>query len=193
MEANIYSAPETELIDEVEVNEEEFFYVVSPKKFWILSIATLNLYSLYWMYKHWATFKAKSGQSMIPFMRAIFSIFFTHSLFAEFDKKAQGKEAYQDWSPNGLATGYVVLSIFDRIFEKTAHHYANTLVIAIVSLAIVILFPYIMYKGQVTANVACDDPKGDSNSSFTAANIVWIILGILLWVLGIAGLSMGAQ
>ena len=29
------------------------FYVVSPKKFWVLFIATMGAYEPYWFYKNW--------------------------------------------------------------------------------------------------------------------------------------------
>ena len=73
MEENFYRAP-TAVVADLEI-EAPKFYVVSTLKFWVMMITTLGIYRVYWSYKHWALYKAKTGQSMWPVMRAIFSIF----------------------------------------------------------------------------------------------------------------------
>ena len=183
MEAiDIYSTPETELIDEGTSDEQELFYVVSMKKFWILSLATFNLYSIYWFYKHWANYKEQTGQKLSPVLRAIFAVFFTHSLFNTIDREAQDKPNYKAWFPKGLATIYIILVILERIYEKsTSIAFSFPVAMGIFVFSIVI-FPLISSRAQQTANIACGDISGDSNSRLTPANFVWILLGIAYWV-----------
>ena len=41
---------------------------------------------------------------------------------------------------------------------------------------------------QKAANSAAGDPQGESNNTLTAANIVWMVVGVLLWLLVLLGL-----
>ena len=44
-----------------------------------------------------------------------------------------------------------------------------------------------------TSCLACNDPQGAGNRQITIANIAWILLGLIMWLLTIAGilLSLG--
>jgi hypothetical protein len=57
------------------------FFPVSTIKLVALSLATLNLYHLYWFYKNWALESRRTGEHMYPVLRAMFSPIFAYSLF----------------------------------------------------------------------------------------------------------------
>ena len=57
MDADVYKAPEAEIVTESTEGLE--FYVVSPKKFLIMQISTMGIYSIYWFFKHWKQYKLK--------------------------------------------------------------------------------------------------------------------------------------
>ena len=82
MNDNPYEAPKSRLETSVEKGDKQF-YVVSVKKFTILFFFTIGMYVLYWFYGNWKRYKAYSGKNIWPVPRAIFAIFFTHSLFSE--------------------------------------------------------------------------------------------------------------
>ena len=98
----IYAPPEAAV--EVQAAEEAEFYVVSPKKFFLLSFMTLNLYIVYWFYRNWKVIKLRTGESMWPPMRGLFYIFFTHSLFTDVDEMLKDKHKQFDWRPMPIAT-----------------------------------------------------------------------------------------
>ena len=186
MEADVYKAPESEIL--TENSGETEFYVVSQQKFLILYIATLGLYSFYWFYKHWQQYKIRHQESMWPIMRAIFQIFFTHSLFENFRVRLMDKKLTYAWAPGVLATIYVVIILTESV--------ANRMSIKGIGLPLTdylgfLLFPlqiWILYKAQGAANVACECPKGEKNSLLTAANYFWIVVGGVFWLLVAIGL-----
>ncbi len=104
MSENIYTTPESELlVDDGGVTAE--FYVVSLRKFNILFFCTFGVYSIFWFYKNWRIIKTKQNREIWPVPRAIFSIFFAHSLFREIEGELEEKTG-EVW--NRLFTGHNV-------------------------------------------------------------------------------------
>lgn len=182
MTDNVYRPPETELIQsDSSVNNK--FYIVSKTKFSVLYITTVGIYLLYWFYVNWKNYKKETGQRMLPLARAIFAIFFTHALFKAVDTELKSKSLSYNWSPGGLATLYVLLSIASFIIDKLAQESIGspfTDVVSLILIPAIILF--IFLKAQGAINLSQDDKHGDSNSQFTLYNYLWMIPGILLWV-----------
>lgn len=188
MSDNVYSPPAAELV-ETGSGSDSRYYVVSTTKLAVLYLATLGLYSVYWFYANWRNYKRATGESMIPVMRGIFSIFFAHSLFSRVDRSLTdqpGDEAYS-WSPTALATWYVVLSVVLNITGRMAGKSIGSPTTDILS--IVLMFPvlYVLMQAQKAINTAEYDPAGQTNSAFTGANILWILLGAVFWLMTIVG------
>lgn len=75
MDSNPYAAPSSAVeITTAPLNHR--FYVASPTKFLIMYLGTMGIYEIYWVYKHWAQFKAATKGDQWPVMRALFPIFF---------------------------------------------------------------------------------------------------------------------
>ena len=188
MESNIYQAPESEILNTESTAKE--FYVVSPKKFLVLYFGTMGLYLLYWFYKHWALYKATHSEKMWPVMRSIFSIFFTHSLFEAFDLRVREVKSNFSWSPGGLATTFVILSIIDRISERMASNEVGSPLTDTMAFILMPMLGYVLYKAQLAANVGMGDHLGKANTYLTAANYVWLLIGGALWLIVILSLYM---
>ncbi|NAW67272.1 hypothetical protein, partial [Photobacterium halotolerans] len=95
------------------------FYVVSPKKFTILFLSTLGLYSIYWSYQNWSLYKKSVGSDVWPIARGIFDIFFLHSLCGKLSSlvsSSQKERADLEWQ----AIQYVLLIIVSRICDRLA-------------------------------------------------------------------------
>ena len=195
MTGDIYQAPEAELGSETESVEHEF-YVVSGPKFLALMIGTFGLYEFYWFYRHWKNYSVCHSESMWPVLRAIFSVFFTHSLCSRIDASLQTADKQYRWSPTLLATLFVVLVLAGRIADRVAGSMEAISAVDFISLGIFPVIVWCLYRIQAAANVACDDPQASSNSSFTPANYLWLVLGAMIWGLIIfgfyAGISEGA-
>ena len=191
MEANIYQAPESDLV--TSDLEESQFYVVSNKKFLILFISTLGMYSIYWYYKNWKSYMENSNENIMPFWRAVFSIFFTHSLFRKLNEKALKNDQNHQFSNAALATFYVILTLGSQVTDQLASKGIGLPVTQFLSLLTLPFLVIIFYKAQVTANIASADPQGESNNSLTGANYLWIVIGLLMWVLTLSVYFMPEQ
>ncbi|MBQ4851147.1 hypothetical protein [Pseudoalteromonas sp. MMG012] len=169
-------------------SDEIKFYVVSQRKFLILFIATMGMYGVYWFFKHWNEYKKSTNDDMWPIARGIFSIFFTHALFALFEMKYEQKTGNAPKSFNHFATIYVVVVIGSNISSQLSDHgYGNPITLCL-GLLMYPISCWVLYQAQSLANYAGEDVNGASNSKLTALNYVWLILGSLLWGLMIIGI-----
>ncbi|NQZ57260.1 MAG: hypothetical protein HRT88_07300 [Lentisphaeraceae bacterium] len=181
-----YRAPTAEILNDVGVKNE--YYVVSPKKFLILFISTMGIYGVYWFYKNWSLYKTANDEKMWPVMRGIFSIFFVHSLFRSVDAGLRSKNLDYQWNVNGLATLYVIVSIADRILDKMSQKSIGSPVTDVLSLVALPIICYILFKAQKAINLVCGEIDGASNSTLTAANYIWVVIGVAFWALIMVGL-----
>lgn len=186
MEHDIYKPPQAELSQDRPDTPE--FYVVSERKFLLLAIATLGMYFLYWFYQHWKNQKIKHGENIWPVARALFNIFFTHALFGRIDDKLADSNINFAWSPNVLATIFVLAAIVGNIADRISAQTGAPPVFALLSLGLLIPLVWTSFKAQQAANLASGDAAGTQNSTITAINIIWIVLGLILWALALLGL-----
>ena len=188
MSTNVYQAPHANLVIETDTDD-QMFYIVQPKKFWVLFISTLGLYGIYWFYKNWALYKDATQGSLWPVPRAIFSIFFTHSLFRNINKELEEKEPDANWGHAGLATFYVVITLFERVADKFVAQPLGDTASTLLTLISIPVTAWIFYQAQLKINIVCDAVGGEDNANFTPANIVWIVLGSLLWLVFFASIA----
>ena len=119
MQEDIYKAPESSLAEQPDADGSSLtLYVVSAPKFVSLFILTFGLYHVYWFYKNFSLLKTWERSDVWPVPRAIFNILFTHSLFNSVKMYQDDKDIQYAWSPDGLATLWVILSIANRIFDR---------------------------------------------------------------------------
>jgi len=192
MADDVYQAPDSEVL--VEPSETQEFYVVSLSKAMVLFYLTMGMYILYWNFKHWQQFKTRHQNDIWPIPRAIFAVFFTHSLFAEIKQSATDKNKNYQWAAGIFATIIVVTFILSGILTNLSMRGIGQPITDALGLLILPLQGWIIYNAQKHANFACGDADGNSNSSYTGLNILWIVLGIILWLftaIGLFALFMG--
>ena len=180
MDTNVYQAPESDIKTETE--SQPLFYVVSPKKFFVLFISTLGIYAVYWFYKNWANYKDAGYDGGWPVARGIFSVFFTHLLFRTVNEKLEEQRKSFNGSPNALATAYVLLTLGSNLYE---HLLPETVDTTWIDLLVILLIPVIawpLYKAQLAINLLCNDLSGANNARFTPLNILFIIAGSIVWL-----------
>ncbi len=189
MQENIYAAPEADLTSTDENSVQPAFYIVAPAKFLTLYFFTFSLYGLYWHFKNWKQYKiAYNDADPMPIMRAIFSIFFTHSLFSVIDMRIKDKGKEFTWKPAVWATIGVIALLASRIIDRVTASGSMTTAIEFVPLPLMIVYGLVLLKAQRAINVSCNDPDGRSNSNITLANCVWIFLGAIVLALALIGL-----
>lgn len=182
-----YAPPIARVDDAVERLPGEF-YVVAPRKFLLLFVFTFGLYSIYWFYEHWTLYKRFNRQKLWPVPRSIFQIFFTHSLFREIDQRLRRTGRRHDWNADLSASGYVGVLIAGWIIDRVVPDDLS-LGMRLVILVLSILLPALpLLSAQHAANRAEGDSSGTSNHALTGANIAWIVLGALFWLLILFGI-----
>ena len=186
MVVDIYQTPKSDL--QLDQDRIAGFYVVSLRKFIILYTATLGLYGVYWFYKHWSLYKSADKTSVYrtriwPIPRTIFSIFFAHSLFGLIYRQALEIDQSRHWRPNVYATIYVIFDIVWSLSEALRSFELSATTIIVIDLISMVAIGWTLSAAQIYANIACADVAGKSNSHITFANYIWILSGMLMWVL----------
>ncbi len=189
---NPYAAPSHDQL-ELATEASDRFYIVSGVKFLLLYLLTMGLYGLYWDYKQWALIKRATRGDEWPVMRAIFSVFFQHSLNAEIDQSLRRQQIAFDWNHNARATAVVIVMLVASISGRMSNREFGGLAVDLISVACVPLLAVLRLQVQRAANAACGDPDGRGNSQFTAANIIWFVIGSLFWLLVLVGIFMPAE
>lgn len=188
---NPYSPPASNVELPVVESLSADYYVVAQKKFFILFLLTFGLYQFYWVYRNWNLYRLKTGENIWPVLRAIFSVFFYHSLFRKVQEKIQSSGRSFDWTPGTLATLTVILllviNVADRVSMKTSQVSAADFV------PMLLLLPraVVLWKAQLAINFACHDAKGDSNARLTGLNYFWMVGGAMLLLMVVVGTMMG--
>lgn len=190
MDANVYAPPVAVVMDAPSHIAAPEFYVVARTKFFVLFFVTMGLYQLYWFYRHWARYRGHHRVKVSPIWRAIFAIFFTHSLCREIGQSLARAGTTYRWSPALLASGFVLLQIVSLVSDRLAAYEIGSPYTDLLALAVMVPVAYCMWWMQKAANLACSQPNGESNREFTWANWVWIVLGGLWWLLVLVAIAM---
>jgi hypothetical protein len=186
MENNPYAAPQASLVTRLEDGSP--FYVVSSRKYWVMLLGTMGLYEIYWFYRNWLLHKEHAGSDIWPVARAIFSIFFAHSLNRLVDQQIKRQGLVFAWSPGPYALVYMATYIGQHALTIMSFAEVGTSVTDVLGLTLLLIAGWVLWRVQQAINVACGDPEGEANSAFTAANFAWLVFGTLLWILTISGI-----
>jgi len=181
-EENIYSAPKAELSVEPIDGSEFSFFPTSQTKLIILFIATFGAYTVYWFYKNWKLQQERMEKKIRPVVRSVFYIFFTHSFFKRVEEAAIEKEISKSWNASLLATILVILTIVSNVLDRVSARTETYGVVDFASVAIVFVILIPIYMVQEVVNKINADPQGRLNSSFSIYNFIFIVLGVLMWV-----------
>ena len=186
-EENIYSTPKAELTGSHTAGSEVEFFPSSQTKLAILYFATFGMYPIYWFYKNWKLRKTAYGEKVIPFLRAIFFIFFTHSLFKKIEETSTAK-GIATWGATTLATVFVLLTVISNILEVINRESEEIGAIDYTGMIILVVLVWPLYVVQGVVNKVNNDPKGELNSSYSIYNYIFIVIGVLFWLLVMIGL-----
>jgi len=83
---------------------------VSARKFLWMSVFTLTLYDVWWIYRNWQRVQARTGEDISPFWRAFLAPFTVYGLFARIHAHAREQGIETGWNPAALAIAFLVLS-----------------------------------------------------------------------------------
>jgi len=153
------------------------FFAVSTRKFVVMSIVTLGLYDVYWVWRQWKRF-VEQGQVLSPFWRTFFLVFTNYSLFARVRSRAREEGIEVSWSPALMATLYLVLNVTWRLPDPWV----------LVSLLVFVpLIPIQETIERINARHVAELP----NRGFSGADAVAIVIGGLVLILVLIGVLLG--
>jgi len=149
----------------------------------LLSIASFGLYEAYWIYKNWRYIKECDGLRIRPFWRGVFGIFFCHSLLRRIheDKWARSIQL-PAFSPGGLATGWVILTIVGII---VGHGHGIAPIMSPFIPSFLCLVPVQNYINSVEEKRS----PGQRFYGWSSGHIVCLVFGIIVWALFLIGLG----
>ena len=169
---------------------EPIYFPVSTTKLTLLSFATFDLYLLYWFYKNWSLERARTGETISPFWRTVFSPVFAYSLFQrmyEFGGNFTGnplsltavrtnqKIIAFEYSPGFLAGLYIALTLAARLPG------------ALWLVSMISFVPMVLVQRSVNRINASYVPGADTNSRLSLANILVLVFGGTLVLLSVWG------
>ncbi|MGD1046219.1 MAG: hypothetical protein ABR936_13000 [Bacteroidota bacterium] len=160
------------------------FLYIPISRLILLSILSFGIYEAYWIYKNWWFINKRDKLDIRPFWRGIFGIFFCHSLFRRIHEDKESRSiAIPTFSPDGLASGWVVLMILTNILSR-----APGIAVSIISPFI----PSFLCLVPVQNYINAVQEKRNSGSEFydwSFGHLVCLIIGIIIWLLLLIGLG----
>lgn len=169
------------------------FYVVSKGKFLTLWILLFGMYQIYWAFKNWKQFQRATGQNLWPAPRALFSLFFTHSLYREADARLKRDGRGFQWNPRGLATLFVIFTLISMLVDVLSRSNIGFPIVDILSLGTLPVTGWIAWLGQRGLNAAAGDLEGRSNAQFTLGEYVLMAIGALFLVMACFGMTLPSE
>jgi hypothetical protein len=86
------------------------FYPMTISKLIVMSVFTLNLYELYWLFRNWSLLRTRLRRRLSPAWRAFFAPFWAFSLFGNVRSDAHEHGLPVAWSSAWLGLLYFALS-----------------------------------------------------------------------------------
>lgn len=153
-----------------------------------MSIISWGLYEAYWMYKNWRYLKERDGLKILPFWRSFFfGIFYCYGMLKAIRNDPKSNAIEQaSFSAGGLATGWIILVFLGFVLGKADDIGVNMLGMIISFPSFLFFAPVQNYINRVNAKLS---PRPAYNP-WSAGHIVCLVLGILIWVLVLAGLAL---
>lgn len=185
-----------------ESKTEPMFFVVSVKKYIVMSFFTFGFYLFYWNYQNWAAYRQATGEKLSPLLRSICPLLFLYPLLVRIDRQIQSRRQQYEWSPAMLMLGLVITALLAIALgltppelteepigqlsaELSREILLDTLKLLLFSVSLMGVQLWLMSTIQRAINFVEGDPLGVSNSSFTLANWAWMAIGIIHWVITI--------
>jgi len=160
-----------------QVNSNEQFSQVQPVwQFCLLYIITFGFYQIPWAHKHWNFIKEKENLNITAWGRAWFLPLFLHSLCQKVFALAEQQGYTENSSPFQTTFFYWVFVVLARLPDPL---WLISLLGFVPLLSVVKATNYYWTQEQ---------PELATRQSLTGREIVWIVFGVILWLLVILGM-----
>lgn len=150
-----------------------------------MSIVSLGLYQAYWIYRNWRYLKERDGLTIQPFWRGVFGLLFLHSLLKQIKGDAiTNRIQPATFSPDGLATGWVILTLLGTLLGRAPEPRVYLIGIIISSASVCFLLPVQTYINAVNEASSIRP----SHYEWSGGHVLCLVIGIVMWllILGVA-------
>jgi hypothetical protein len=174
--ADPYAAPKAKVEDALPAASGTAYFPVSRLKLAVMSIATFNLYQIYWFYKNWKNAQRLAGSNANAPIRAFFYGLTSYWLFKHVREHAQSIDPGTALPAGQLALGVLAFAMIANLPDPW---WLFTLA------GFLPLLPVQAAVNRVNEKLA---PDADPNARFSGWNILWLVLGVLVLALAVLGM-----
>jgi hypothetical protein len=144
------------------------FFPVSLGKFVIMSLGSLGIYHVSWIYWNWRYERHRAGERLSPFWRTFFAPLWLHSLFHRVKQIAGETSVATHWSVGLLTMSTIGLWLCSLLPMPWA------------MLSLVAFLPALPVQGTVNEVNRKIAPGASRNERLTAWNLVLVTIGLLM-------------
>ena len=150
-----------------------------------MSIVSLGLYEVYWIYRNWRYLKERDGLKIWPFWRAVLGIFFIYPLLETIKTDpTTNRIVPARFSPGPLATGWIILVLLGNLASHASEPVVSFIGILLSVPSFCFLIPVQRHINALNEAL----PVRPSYYPWSAGHIVCLVLGIIFWLLILVGL-----
>lgn len=155
-----------------------FFYIPAHRLI-VINFFSCGLYSLFWMERNWRYLKDRDGLKIQPTSRAVFGIFYIHALLKAIKTDAIAKQIKQaEFSPGGLASGFIIFVILSRVLSSVP-----ALAAAVIGLIVFAVTPCFLLPVQNYINAINEaSPVRPAYFGWSKGQIGILVVGVLCWL-----------
>lgn len=153
------------------------YLTISTNKFLTLCFFSLNLYLLWWSYKTWRFFKERENLSIIPALRAIFTIIFMIPLFEKIKLLCFDRDANPKYNSILLFLGVLVLNLSGYLPQPFN--------LVSIFASVFFVFPFEAFQKGIEAS---GDYQVEEQEGFNNNQVYILVIGGVFWVMMIYGL-----
>ncbi|HEY0913250.1 MAG TPA: DUF4339 domain-containing protein [Solimonas sp.] len=151
------------------------WFAVAPRKLLVMSLCTLTFYNLYWFYQQWWRVRQRDRSDILPFWRAVFSIFYVFPLFKRLRAEAQEAGLPSSFEAGTMAVMFIVITLLGNLPGPLG---------MIAMLSALTLMPAQELANRINAQRAPEHPRNDR---YSGLNIAGIVLGGLMLLMALFG------
>jgi hypothetical protein len=152
-----------------------------------MMVASGGIYAAYWIYRNWRFIKERTGDSMWPFWRGIFGVFWIYPLLVRMRDAAKGHErAVGTLSAGALAAGFISCGVLSALMGRSGSPAVFLVSLLLGYVGYGLLIPAQLFVNRLHVAVAPTAPP----YPFSGGHVVCVCVGALVWmgvILSLAG------
>ena len=155
------------------------FLYVPIARFVAMSLVTLGLYEVYWIYRNWRYLSERDNLNIQPFWKGWFGIFYISSLLKTIQSDPLANRVVPArFSPGDLAAGWIICVLLGCALSRASQPAVVFLGFVISAPSFLFLLPVQQYINRVNESL----PFQPGYYRWSAGHTVLLIVGIIWWL-----------